>query len=230
MRFKLVSCEILYREMCAAAAGSPHQVDVEFLPAGLHQTGGSPIRKRLQETIDRTDAEKYDAILLGYALCAGGTSGLAARTLPLVLPRAHDCIALLMGGSERCQTYLEQNRGVLFRSTGWLERGAGLEQDSLRVVRNRTHPGRFDELNAYQQAWRRLTYIATGLEPDDSFERAARAEASRAGMEFERLPGDLDRFERLLAGDWDEEDFLIVPPGWRITATYGAGLLDKEPS
>src|SRR5690349_8184144 len=179
MRFKLISCEILYREICGAVAGSPHQVDVEFLPKGLHDRGCSSIRKRLQEAVDRTDSEKYDAILLGYALCGNGTAGLAAGTLPLVIPRAHDCIALLMGSRERYQNYFEQNRGVFFRSTGWLERGEDLEQNTLRVVRNKTGAGQtrdalvgkygeengqylFDELNAYQCAYRRLTYIATG--------------------------------------------------------------------
>ena len=49
MRFKLISCEVLYREMCGAVANSPHQVDVEFLPKGLHDSGCASMRKRLQE-------------------------------------------------------------------------------------------------------------------------------------------------------------------------------------
>ena len=247
MRFKLISCEILYREMCGAVASSPHVVDVEFLPNALHDPRCSSMRKRLQEAVDRTETDKYDAILLGYALCGNGTAGLTARNLPLVIPRAHDCIALLMGGRERYQTYFEQNRGVYFRSSGWLERGQDLEQDTLRVVRNRTGAGHtldslvsqygpehgqdlFNELNAYQRAYRQLTYIATGLEADGSFEEQARDEAAERGWQFERVEGDLGMFERLLAGEWDEEEFLIIPPGWRVSATYGTDILDKEPS
>jgi hypothetical protein len=247
MRLKLVSCEVLHREMCAVIARSPNEVDVEFLPKGLHDLGCLSMRKRLQEAIDHADPERYEAVLLGYALCGNGTAGLTARTLPLVIPRAHDCIALLMGSRERYQNYFEQNQGVYFRSTGWLERGQDLEQETLRIVRNKTGAGYtrdelvlrygeengqylFDELNAYQTAYRQLTYIATGLEPDDRFERQARQEAARKGWEFERVEGNLDLFERLLAGDWNEENFLIVPPGWRVTATYGSGILDKEPS
>ena len=40
-RLKLIACEVLYREMCDAVARSPHQVDVEFLPKGLHDLGGA---------------------------------------------------------------------------------------------------------------------------------------------------------------------------------------------
>ena len=90
---------------------------------GLHDLGCSPMRKRLQEVVDRVDPEQYEAVLLGYALCGTGTAGLEARTLPLVIPRAHDCIALLMGSRERYQKYFEENQGVYFRSTGWIERG-----------------------------------------------------------------------------------------------------------
>jgi hypothetical protein len=247
MKLKLISCEVLYREMCAVIARTPNEVDVEFLPKGLHDQGCAPMRQRLQQAIDRVDPERYEAVLLGYALCGTGTAGLQARSLPIVIPRAHDCIALLMGSRDRYQKYFEENQGVYFRSTGWLERGTNVEQKTLRVVRNKTGSGYtrdelvlrygeengqylFDELNAYQTAYRKLTYIATGLEPDDRFERQARQEAAGKGWEFERLEGNLILFERLLAGDWSEEDFLIVPPGWHVTATYGSGILDKEPS
>jgi hypothetical protein len=247
MKLKLVSCEVLYREMCGVVAHSPHQVDVEFLPKGLHDLGGVPMRKRLQDVIDRVDPERFDAILLGYGLCGNGTAGLAARALPLVIPRAHDCIALLMGGRDRYQRYFENNPGVYFRSTGWLERGEDTGQETLRIVRNRTGAGQslqelihkygeengqylFDELNSYQRTYRKLTYIATGLEPDESFERQARDEAAAKGWEFEHIDGEISLFERLVSGEWDEDDFLIVPPGWRVSATFNSAILDKEPS
>ena len=48
MRLKLISCEIFYREVCAAVARSVNQVDVEFLPKGL----GDAIKAAL---VDRPD-------------------------------------------------------------------------------------------------------------------------------------------------------------------------------
>ena len=245
MRLKLISCEVLYREMCAAVARSPHQVDIEFLPKGLHDLGGESMRARLQEAADGVDPTRYDAVLLGYALCGNGVAGLMSRALPLVIPRAHDCIALLMGSRDRYRTYFDNNPGVYFRSTGWLERGVNLEQATLRVVRDKTGVGYtlaeliarygedngrylFDEFNGYQRNYRQLAYIATGLEPDGSFEQQAREEAARRGWQFETVCGNMRLFERLVAGDWDENDFLVVPPGWRVKATYGESVIDKE--
>ena len=44
------------------------------------------------------------------------------------------------------------------------------------------------------------------------------------------MEGNLCLFERLVSGDWNEHDFLIVPPGWKVSATFNTGVLDKEPS
>ena len=236
MRLKLISCEVLYREMCAAAARSPHQVDLEFLPKGLHDLGGPAMRARLQEAADRVDATQYEAVLLGYALCGNGVAGLVSRTLPLVIPRAHDCIALLMGGRERYRNYFDDHPGTFFRSTGWLERGQDRDKTAAvytleeLTARYGEDNGRYliEQFNGYQRNYRKLAYIATGLEPDGSFERQAREEAARRGWQFEIIRGDLRLFERLVAGDWDENDFLVVPPGWRVKPTYDRGIIEKE--
>jgi hypothetical protein len=241
-RFKLISCEVLYREMCASLARSPHQVDVEFLPKGLHDLGGAKMRDRLQEVVDRVDASDYAAILMGYALCGTGLAGLVARAIPIVLPRAHDCIALLMGSRHRYQQYFDANPGVFFRSTGWLERGAGLiplarAQTGLDtkleelIAKYGEENGRYlyEELNRYQQHYRQLTYIRMGLEPDGSFEDQARQEAERRGWAYDRIEGDMSLFQRFVNGDWSGGDFLTVPPGHHVVVRYDEDIIGVEP-
>jgi ADP-ribose pyrophosphatase YjhB (NUDIX family) len=247
VRLKLIACEVLYREVCAAVARSAHQVDIEFLPKGLHDQGGPAMREHLQQVVERADAERCDAILLAYGLCGNGVAGLSSRALPLVIPRAHDCIALLMGSRERYRRYFEDNPGVYFRSTGWLERGENLEQATQQVVRDKTGLGYtleelsakygedngrylFEQFNGYRRNYRQLTFIATGLEPDRRFEEQAREEAERRGWQFDSIPGDLRLFEQLVSGVWPENDFLVVPPGWRVKPTYDGGVMGKEPA
>jgi hypothetical protein len=241
MRLKLICCEVLFREMANAVARSPHQVDPEFLGKGLHDLGGAAMRDKLQQFVDGVPPG-YDAVLMGYALCGNGLLGLAAREAPLVVPRAHDCIALLMGSRARYQQYFDENPGVYFRSTGWLERGFGIEQLSMRsrtgagftldelIAQYGEENGRFlhEELGRYKSHYRQLTYIESGLEPDGSFEARARAEAEEKGWSFATLRGDLSLFHRLVDGDWAGDDFLTVPPGYRIRATWDENVMGVE--
>ncbi len=243
MRLKLISCEVLYREMCACVARSPHQIDIEFLPKGLHDLGGARMRGRLQEVVDSTDPSVHETILMGYALCGNGLAGLTARTVPIVLPRAHDCIALLMGSRHKYQQYFDENPGVFFRSTGWLERGKGLIPLSRRqtgvdtkleelIEKYGEENGRylFEELNNYQSHYRQMTYIRTGLEADGSFEDRAREEATRRGWTYASMDGDMTLFRRFINGDWGEADFLTVPPAHRVVVRYDDSIIGVEPA
>jgi hypothetical protein len=216
-------------------------VDVEFLEKGLHDYGGAAMRKELQFRIDASDPVKYDAVALGYALCGNGLHGLQARRLKLVAPRAHDCIALLMGSRRIYEDYFNSNPGTYFRSTGWLERGKELAP----LAQVRTGLGKnletlidkygedngtylFTELNKYQQSYRRLVYIETGLEPDAHFEVEAQGEAEERGWEYAKLRGDLRLIRMLLNGEWDPKEFLVVEPGQRIVARYDEGIIRAE--
>ncbi len=241
MRLKLISCEVLFREMCDACAHSPHQVDLEFLPKGLHDLGGKPMAAKIQEAVDQTPEGVYEAILLGYGLCGNGLDGLAARHTRLVVPRAHDCIGILMGGRERYLTYFEDNPGTYYRSTGWLERGKGLQQLTHNTVgfeeplealirKYGDDNGRYlyQEMTRYRSQYRKLVFIETGLEPDGKFAAEAAGEAQENGWSFERLTGDLAWLRRLVNGEWPESEFVVALPGQRISASYDTGVLKVQ--
>ncbi len=246
MRFKLISCEIFYREMCAAVARSTNQVDIVFLPKGLHDIGREKMLARVQEAVDAVDANQYEAILLGYALCNNGIAGLTARSIPIVIPRAHDCITLFLGSKERYLEYFNANPGTYFQTTGWLERGmdAGeLQQLSIshQIGMDMSYQemvDKYGEDNAkylYEMLgdplrnYGQFTFIEMGIEPDDRFERQAQAKAAERGWRFDKVRGDMSLFQRLVDGDWPEADFLVVRPGWRVVAKLDAGIIDAEP-
>ncbi len=245
MLLKLISCEIFFREMCAATALSPHALDVEFLPKGLHDIGASGMLSRLQTAVDGVDPDKYSTILLGYGLCNNGIAGLTARSLPVVVPRAHDCIALFFGSKEKYLAYFDSHPGVYFKTTGWIERGeAAGELRQISIPRRmgmdqsyETLVARYGEDNArylwnelcdMSKNYRQLTFIEMGVEPDSSFERQTREEAARRGWAFEKFRGDLSLIQRLVNGDWNDREFLVLQPGERIVARYDEGIIAKE--
>lgn len=244
MRLKLIACQVLTREIGATIARSPHAIDAEILMMGLHDLGAS-MRSFIQVRIDAADMEGYDAILLGYALCGRGTEGLRAAKTQLVLPRAHDCIGLLMGSRDRFQSYFDAHPGVYFRSPGWIENqttGRNLqpaysaEHNSAWAKQTReqfiaqygSDNGNylFEQISAYRCRYSRLAYISTGIETDEACRKLALAEAEREGWAFEEIEGALTLLQRLVNGDWDAADFLVVPPGASIRGSLGESIVE----
>jgi hypothetical protein len=244
MRLKVISCQVLTREMKQVISASPHAIEVEFLTMGLHDLGAA-MRPRLQERIDAADPKGYDAIVLGYALCGRGTEGLQAGKTQLILPRAHDCIGMLMGDRHRYQAYFDQHSGVYYRSPGWLEfqtPGQILEQASASpgntlgerrsreefVAQYGEENGLylFEQFNAFRAHYSQLTYISPGVEAEDVFRDQARAEAKKEGWKFDEVHGSLSLLQRLVNGDWGDADFLVVPAGSSIRGTLGESVVD----
>jgi hypothetical protein len=243
MRLKLLCCEVFAREIAALLKYSPHKISLQFFSKGLHEIGCILMRQKLQDAIEWTPKSHFDAILLGYGMCGFGTAGLKARDLPLVIPRAHDCIGILLGSRVRHEARIAENPGTYFRSSGWLERRHNPEhlKELSFAERNSLNSAPTDLLEFYgaeageylagilcnqTQFYDRLAFIETGAEPDDRFERASRAEARTRGWKFEQLNGDMSILRKLLTGDWDEQNFLVVPPNHEIRPTYDDRMVE----
>jgi Protein of unknown function (DUF1638) len=245
MKLKLIACEIFYREFSSALARSPHLVDAEFLPKGLHDIGTSEMRNRIQNAVDRVENSAYDAVLIGYGLCNNGIVGLTSHATSLIIPRAHDCITLFLGSKERYLEYFQNNPGVYFQTTGWIERGeANGELSQLAigqklkikqtfedlVARYGEENARYlwEQLGSLERNYRKMTFIEMGIEPNDSFERLAADKARTRSWEYEKVQGDMGMFYRMVNGIWDEHEFLVIPPGCRVAPTYDHGIIALE--
>jgi len=245
MRLKLISCQVFEREVSAVVARSQNQVDVEFLSKGLHNIGCLGMRERIQSTIDALPPD-YDAVLLGYGLCNHGLAHIRPHHAPLVLPRAHDCITLLLGSKERYLDFFNANPGAFFRSSGWIEHETNpehLEQLSISrrngmdssladlIARYGEENGRYlwEELARSSDHYSQLNFIEMGTEPDDRFERHALSEAKHRGWEFSKTQGDLSLLQRFVDGPWAASEFLVVPPGHQIVPRYDGEIVDCEP-
>jgi len=230
-RYKLIACEIIYREICSLIADCENIIDVEFLRKGLHDAGSETMVKTIQEMVNQTDKKNYDAILLGYGRCNNGTVGLKSQEIPLVIPRAHDCITFFFGSQQAYDEYFAQNPGTFYRTTGWIERDI-YDKDSVmhQMGLDRT----FDQyvaqygienaeyimqsLGTWQQHYNRFVYIDMGLPLDDNYAQQTQQEARDNNMEFQRLQGNSRLLRSLLSGQWSEDEFLIVPPGNEVAA------------
>ena len=237
MKLKLISCEIFFREVEFLLGQVPHQIDVEFLQKGLHDIPSDEMTRRIQAQVDAASEQDYDAILLGYGLCNNGLDGLKAHDIQLILPRAHDCITMFLGSRKRYQEYFDANPGTYFKTTGWIERDeiadelkqlsipnqTGMDMTFEQLVKQYGEDNAdylWEELCNTEKNYSQITFIEMGVEPDDSFEQSARDEAASKQWTFEKVPGNLTLLRRLLSGEWNPEDFLIVPPHHKIIARH----------
>jgi hypothetical protein len=258
-KLKFIGCEIIHREACFLAARSSAQVDLEFLRKGLHDLDSSDMREKVQATIDAIDPkEGYQAVLIGYARCNDGLVGVKARGIPLVIPRAHDCITFFFGSRRAYREYFDAHPGTYYATTGWLERNFSLTMGEQGELDEYARPaygkqgvmGKLGLTDTYEQMvekygqenadfmksllgdwmsnYNKFLYLRMGVCDEERFIEATRRDAAERGWEFEERPGDLSLLARLFEGPWDE-DFVVVPPAGQIAARNDEGVLESQP-
>jgi len=82
-------------------------------------------------------------------------------------------------------------------------------------------------MDGWLNHYKRAVYLDIGLGGDGKVEAQARVEADRRGWIYERIAADLDLVRRLLEGEWDA-DFLVVPPGQKITMSYDEDIIEAQ--
>jgi hypothetical protein len=247
MRLLALTCEVLARSVYLCAARSPHVVDVRLNRRGLHDDPPN-LRALLQDEIDGTGAP-YDAVVLAYGLCGGATAGLRAGSVPLVVPRAHDCITLFLGDRVRYQKEFMANPGTYWYVQDYLERtdegspfgGVGAVSDEVARTTYEEYVVKYGEDNAaylmevlggWRSHYDRAAFVDMGLAaPPVAAEAEARArdDAERRGWRFERMAGELLLIKSLIDGSWDPADHLVIEPGEFLAMSYDEDVIRAEP-
>lgn len=238
MKFKCISCDALSRQTYLCASGSPHLIDVELVSMGLH-IKPEELKRTLQDKIDSVTDTTYDAILLCYGLCGQATVGLVAREIPIVIPRAHDCITLCLGSKEKYKKQQAVCPGTIWYTKDYMERldnatefsGMGAssvelyDENAYEAMVGRMGKERADRIIASMgdmtKNYERVVFIEQGMVDSKKEEEFVRKEAEEKGWRFEKMTGDIKIIKGLLDGDWPEEDYLRVEPGQKITIGFG---------
>ncbi|TWU40740.1 DUF1638 domain-containing protein [Novipirellula artificiosorum] len=238
----LLSCKIFEREVEQALARVTGEVVVEYLPLGLHCGSAEDARMGIQAALDAIDEEDFDTVLVGYGLCNFGIRGLVARRLPMVIPRSHDCISFLFGSRQRYMAFFEAQPDSYFLTAGWvdgMDEGTlgpdktvlgsqlGLNRDLTALIEKYGEDnGRYlyDQLKPRQYAQR--VYVTTGCPEEPALIQHAREEAAKQGCPLQVVQGDTVLVDRFLNGPWDEENFLVTPPGKQVAVVYDDRLID----
>ena len=244
-RFKLIGCKIFEREFSSLIYQCPNTIDTTLVRQDYHM---APIvlKQKLQEEIDRidegmdahtnaTDRFQWDAILIGYGLCAYAVTGLRSKKYPLVIPKAHDCIALVLGNKDTFKQYFDTHLGTCYLTSGYIELdtmpSVGQLERRYAEYMQRYH-GDEETVECLMEIERNLmqnytrgTFVEWESLKNDEILAEAKHVCAYKNWEFEHLKGSDHLLRNLLWGNWPEDEFVVVPPGKVAAPSYDDSIL-----
>jgi hypothetical protein len=210
----VVGCEVMRAELEAASRGAA--VQFHFLDQGLHRTPkkmAGLIQEKLALVGDSTKR-----VVLAYGLCSKGIAGVRSTRQGLVVPRCHDCIALFFGSSQAYHKAFTSRPGTYYLTSGWL----AAKKDPLGIIYDDYAPqhGIEDAFWVMEEELKHYTHIAlinTGVGNLEEM-RARTLENCRVLKKaYSEIQGSLDYFIKLIHGPYEDEDFIVIPPGQQVT-------------
>lgn len=194
--------------------------ETTFLDYGLHRVPAK-LTGAVQAEIDSIEAPSL--VVLGYGLCGNGLAGVKSRQHTLLISRADDCIAILLGSYERYLQEFDSEPGTYYLTKGWLESGSH-PLNEFREYQQRYGTEQADWLMDQQyQHYKRLVLVAHSPQDLAKYRPLALEIAEycqRWGMAYEEILGSELYIRRLAEaaeeGEADPRDFVIVPPGEEI--------------
>lgn len=205
----IISCKTIENELRTAMNQMQCHYPVLWLESGLHNWPDK-LRQRIQELLDTCEA--YDTVLLAMGFCGNSVVGLHTHGFRLVIPRCDDCITLLLGSPKRRLGL----SGTYFLTEGWLEGEMNIWKEyRLCVSKYGEKRGRriFQTMLAHYQ---NLALLDTGCRGCEKTEPEVKKTADALNLQYIKLEGTLDQIKELLASNWPEERFILVPPNSNV--------------
>jgi hypothetical protein len=245
-RIAVVACAVLETEVRILAADLPQVVRIEVLEQGIH-TEPDKLRQQVLQAIDRiendfavasTGADPPPGIALVYGLCSRGVEGVRTRRSPLALPRAHDCITILLGDKERYARYVAENPGTYWYSHGWIATHSQPGQERYDRL-YRQYREKFGEEDAKylmetEQHWfktyTRATFVDLTIGATPADVQYTQECAKWLGWNYDLQRGDPALLRDLLAGQWDNDRFLVLKPGETLAVTADERIVKAVPA
>lgn len=232
MRLKVITCAVLEREFALCASRSKNEIEIATLEQGLHNTPDE-LRRRAAEAIDQTTHHDFDAIILGYGLCSRGTVDLCAARTRLVIPRAHDCITMLLGSKEKYRQYFDAHPGVYWYSNGWINNNdqpsRARYERTLAEYTEKYGKDNAEYLMKMEQNWMTNYELATYVDwdwPESDQQKAFTQQCAREmGWSYDQLTGDPGLLQRIVDGDWRPDEVLVLEPGQAVAESFDPNVL-----
>ncbi len=200
--------------------------EIKFLEYGLHRV---PVKLTgaVQEALDEIDEPSL--VILGYGLCGNGLRGIRSGVHTLLIPRADDCIAILLGSYKAYMHEFSAVPGTYYLTKGWLESGSHPLKEYHEYLPKYGPDETLWILDQQYRHYERIALVASTSEEMAQYREQALEVArfcERWGMRYEEILGSDNYVRRLVetaitvrddgAAARLGFDFLVIPPGGEI--------------
>lgn len=244
LTLSVFACRVFMRDLSYLAAQSNNIIDLNWIPQGLHETPevlNSFLQTAIDTMYDQVDSQIIkrhpDYICLGYGRCSKGVEGIVARDIPIVVPRTDDCIGIFLGSQKRYLDYFDRYKGTFWFNNGFIENWPILDDD-YRDRRYREYLEKYgdedlaadlaDIFDEMVSGYSRLGYINSSVYDAPDYHERAMEFARKHDWEYFEVGDDNRILRNLVEGDWNDEDFLVCPPGYRIVPSNDEKRLKAE--
>lgn len=206
MKCKVIACKSLQRELCHLTALSPLELDFTFVEPGPSQSVPA-----LQRQLEELRGQDCDGVILAMGLSLLEEELVNPLEVPLVLPRAHDTITLLLGSRARYRQVQEELDGSCYFYHSY----------SAQL-------GLLDTLNHSRKGREGICILTTPWEDPLETENGGRRLAACWGIPWVERAESLMLLTHLLGGDWREEETLLLRSGQGVQLSYREDILQRS--
>ncbi len=204
----VMCCNTLEDELKLAYNTLGIDYPVIWLEAGLHNTP-EVLRAKINEELKKLSGIERVLMVLGH--CGGATVGIESGDFEVIMPKADDCLSILLGSMKR-RLDTSREAATYFLTDGWMRYTnnllADFEKDSVKF-------GRAKAIRIYKlmlKHYKRFGFIDTKTYDIEKAKCRAKDLSENLEINMDTLPGDDSWLHRLLKGPWSEQEFLILPP------------------
>jgi len=206
MTVKIIGCEVMKEELLAIEVNE--QVEYEFISMGLHLYP-KKLHQELQQIIDQSIG--YSKIILAFGLCGGATRSLIASSSPIVIPRVHDCLPVLLGSRTRYEQCSQQEKGTFYLSCGWMITEKNILSEHQRICEKYGQKKADRILARMYDSYKKVLFIHTGRSEEGVTLQQSREIAELLHLTHETVQGENIYLHKIVNGPWNEEDFAYIP-------------------
>jgi hypothetical protein len=208
----IVACETLREELSLIMEKRNCSYPVVWVDAGKH-VWPDKLHLAIQEALDGLPPSCTTALAL-FGFCGNALVGIRPPVQVLVLPRTADCIPLFLGSQAA-----REAAGVrtYFFTEGYLRSAGNIATEFKEASKRRGKKFALHVIKMMMEHYRNIAVIDTGaFDPARVLEELAEL-SQTIEVPVSIIPGNLRLINALLAGDWNREEFLVIPPGEAVS-------------